>query len=366
MILKDEIKIPKSLQANLSNKFTQASGNAFSAKKVDNTFWKERLKGVDGTKQNWNLLKQCFPALNFPIKEGIGGADSYKSGVLKGDFNIDSENCLQLHNEEQIAFGIYESFAGVVLVLTIPDEQDFVKIIQALLYKNAPVSLPTSMGAALINGINNWGKIKALRKKWAQTNTADTWAEEFKNKILPYPELYKDKIVVLSKKPYSNISANNLGLEEKKWLELSHRIRLAHECTHQYTLQKYGIASNNLHDELIADYVGIVLANGAFEEEWMLTFLGLENFPHYREGARFQNYIGEIAVNSKDFKVLAEIIKKAIKNIALMDKKLNVLLNSLEIRIRIQTLCETDIIQMASTKGEHILMTKYEELFHII
>jgi hypothetical protein len=27
---------------------------------------------------------------------------------------------------------------------------------------------------------------------------------------------------------------------------------------HLYTLQKYGIASNNLHDELIADYIEIV------------------------------------------------------------------------------------------------------------
>lgn len=33
-------------------------------------------------------------------------------------------------------------------------------------------------------------------------------------------------------------------------------IRRAHECTHFFTKQTYGIAYKNLHDELMADFMG--------------------------------------------------------------------------------------------------------------
>ena len=59
---------------------------------------------------------------------------------------------------------LYKSFAGNVPVIVISDESDFVKIAQALLYRNSPKEIPMSMGACLINGINNWRKINLLKK----------------------------------------------------------------------------------------------------------------------------------------------------------------------------------------------------------
>lgn len=43
-------------------------------------------------------------------------------------------------------------------------------------------------------------------------------------------------------------------------------------------------------DELIADYAGIVAAWGRYRADWFLRFVGLEDYPRYREGGRLQNY----------------------------------------------------------------------------
>ena len=67
---------------------------------------------------------------------------------------------------------------------------------------------------------------------------------------------------------------------------------MEHECAHYLTKRVTGSMSNNLLDELLADYVGIVAAAGTYRGDWALEFLGLEDYPAYRNGARLQNYRG--------------------------------------------------------------------------
>ena len=52
-------------------------------------------------------------------------------------------------------------------------------------------------------------------------------------------------------------------------------IRRAHECTHFFTMQTYGIAYNNLHDELMADFMGLYDAFGFYKSDWFLRFMGV-------------------------------------------------------------------------------------------
>ena len=83
------------------------------------------------------------------------------------------------------------------------------------------------------------------------------------------------RFIILSAKPYSNVTADELGIEDDDWAERSLLIRRSHECTHYFTKQVYGISNNILHDELMADLIGLYDACGQFKAEWFLRFMGV-------------------------------------------------------------------------------------------
>lgn len=302
-----------------------------------------------------DVLIKCYPQLNFPIEQNIDKSEKYRNAVLKGHY-VENNKELSLINSEGIKLNIYNSIAGKIPVIEIPNELDFITIVQCLLYKNNPTAVPLSMGALMVNGINNWDRINVLKKEWSASIQGD-----FLTKIQENPNLFKDKLILLSKKPYSNISAQSLKLDSNDWLSLSYAIRLEHECTHLYTLKKYGSASNNLHDELVADYIGISTALGSFNKNWMLAFLGLENFPNYRKGARLENYITALNLSSEGFDKLVNIIYRAIENISLFDGALGCIQSIDDQRFRINALCETDVLAIASPKGKDMLLNRYKQ-----
>lgn len=312
----------------------------------------------------FQVLQKCYPQLNFPVSEGINKTQAYGDAVLRGKTeSINLENTLSLNNPEGIEISIYESIAGKVPVIKVPDCQDFIQIIQCLLHKNNPTFVPLSMGACLINGINNWERLHTLKNDWFEKNSVGNWNEEFTKNVLPNPSLFKDKIIILSTKPYSNVAAQSLELSDNLWKTHSYSIRLEHECTHLYTLKKYGFATNNLHDELIADYIGISKTIGSYKKEWMLTFMGLEEFPKYRKGARLENYLGNSDLSFENFETLTTIIKNAIENIARFDAQLGKIISDKDHKCRIEALCETDVLDIFSINGADLLIQKYNEIW---
>jgi hypothetical protein len=312
----------------------------------------------------FQVLQKCYPQLNFPVLEGINKTQAYVEAVLKGKTEpLNLENNLILNNPEGIEISIYKSIAGSVPVIKVPDNQDFIKIVQCLIHKNNPIFVPLSMGACLVNGINNWDRLHTLRNNWSKNNPVGNWNEEFSKNVLPNPALFKDKIIILSTKPYSNVAANSLGLSDIEWKSYSYSIRLEHECTHLYTLKRYGYATNNLHDELIADYIGISKTFGNYNKNWMLTFMGLENYPTYRKGARLENYLGNSDLTFENFERLTTIIKNAIENIALFDAKLGKIVSHKDHICRIETLCETDVLDIALVGGTRLLIQQYKKIW---
>lgn len=310
----------------------------------------------------FSILKMCYPQLNFPIEEGINKTEDYVDTVLKGkNTTVKRENTLNLIDPEGIEINIFESIAGKVPVIKVPNNQDFKQIVQSLLYKNNPSSVPDSMGAILINGINNWDRLHSLKQGWLANNPLENWNEEFVKNVLPNSGLFKDRIIILSTKPYSNVSASSLAISESEWKLYSYSIRLEHECTHLFTLKKYGSASNNLHDELIADYVGITKTIGYYNMDWMLAFMGLENYPTYRKGARLENYLGSSDLSFENFEKLTTIIKNAIKNIAGFDDELGKINSANDQIARIDALCKVSVLKIASENGKHLLLNKYKE-----
>ncbi len=348
---------------NLSNPLKEYVFNKFQNKQsfteeLNNEFWDDYSK--DNANNNvFDLLKRCYPQLNFPIETGIEKSVLYKEFVFKGKIDLTSLPCyLELTDPKNIKLENNICQAGKIPVLIIPNQEDFVKIIQCLLHKNNPVEVPQSMGAVLINGLNNWERIRNIKKEWQAKNPSENWNQEFANVILN-KSLYKDKLIILSTKPYSNIAANQLGLTDDEWISNSVSIRREHEFTHLYTLKKYGYASNNLHDELIADYIGIIKTLGYYEEVWMFHFMGLEQYPKYRWGARLENYVKDNRLSQEDFRQLIKIVKNAIETISIFDKKLGKLKSSKDQICRINALCETGLTELASQNGAVLLLERY-------
>jgi len=354
--------LSEELKTYLSNKFKSNKTILSFENETGIEYWEDLAKKITEDKLLFNELKKCYPQLNFPIELGIEEKEEYKDVVLKGKTeNIKLPSVLRLNDPKNITLKIGEIIAGKIPILTVPDQEDFIKILQCLIYKNNPKPVPQSMGAVLINGLNNWQKIANLKSDWSADHNVDNWSKEFYLNILPNYSLYKDKLIIISTKPYSNVSAKQLGLNESLWLSYSISIREEHECTHLYTLKKFGIASNNLHDELIADYIGIVKTIGKYNKSWMFMFMGLENYPKYRQGARLENYVSDDKLSKDDFIKLVEIIKMAIENISIFDESAGKLQSNIDQMFRIDALCETSLEELSSTNGASLLIDNYNK-----
>lgn len=87
--------------------------------------------------------------------------------------------------------------------------------------------------------------------------------------------LYRHRVLLLNRAPYSNVSAAAAGCPEEEWLERSHHLRLAHECAHYETLRILGCMKNHALDELLADTLGQLAAFGNFSAARQRAFFGL-------------------------------------------------------------------------------------------
>lgn len=262
--------------------------------------------------------------LKFPILEGISQTEAYRFATRKGvsvDGMVEATGLI-LQQPEQLHLILHESLAGVIPVLLTRNREDFVSLVQALTMRNEPLPVPASMGACIVTGFNNWDRVRQYRQQWSAKNfgncSESTWLEEF-GRLIPQKQLYQDRLIILSDGFYSNVSASDIGLLEPEWRRISLNIRLEHECTHYFTQRLFGSMRNNLLDEFIADYRGIVAAIGHYRADWFLRFLGLESFPDYREGGRLQNYRGQPPLSEGAFKILQALVKSAAENLERFD-----------------------------------------------
>lgn len=267
----------------------------------------------------FEALKRVIVQFQFPIQEGISQTEVYRAATRRGvaAHSMAEATGLVLQQPQELKLIIHQSLAGTIPILLTGNPEDFVSMVQAITMRNEPQPVPDSMGACIVSGFNNWDRIRSLRPKWSTENSANsetTWAKEFQ-KLIPQKELYQDKFIILSDGPYSNVSASDMGLKESQWQRLSLTIRLEHECTHYFTRRLFNSMRNNIFDELIADYRGIVAAIGYYRADWFLRFLGLESFPQYREGGRLQNYRNKPPLSDGAFQILQALVKAASENL---------------------------------------------------
>ncbi|MFB2876316.1 DUF7005 family protein [Floridanema aerugineum] len=310
------------------------------------------------------VLKQRLVQFQFPILAGISETEEYRAATRKGKSVDGMANAtgLILIEPEKLQICIHQSLAGAIPALIAGNRNDFVTLVQALTKRNEPQPIPNSMGACIVSGYNNWNRIHQYQKQWVtqQSKYSDNdWAVEFK-RLISCQELYQDKFIILSSGSYSNVAASELGLANDGWEQLSFKIRLEHECTHYFTRRFFGLMRNNLFDELIADYRGIVAALGYYRADWFLHFLGLESFPTYREGGRLQNYKGESSLSKGAFKILQTLVKRSAENIENFDKKYSGQLRGLAGQVSVLVALTTlTLEELASESGNALLEVAY-------
>jgi hypothetical protein len=228
------------------------------------TVWKKYAAAE--TAGVYEVLKPCLIQFPFPILAGIRETEEYCAATRKGKFPDESAIAtpLTFTEPEKLQLQLYQTLAGTIPVLITANREDCFTLVQALTKRNEPQPIPDSMGACTISVYNNWHRMEQYKQQWScqQHKYSETdWDAEFK-RLIPRKNLYQDRLIVLSTDPYSNVTASNLGLTETEWGQLSLKIRLEHESTHYFTRRFFGSMRNNMTDELIADYRGIVAALG--------------------------------------------------------------------------------------------------------
>lgn len=286
--------------------------------------WRKSLTTAAATGV-FEALKSILVQLQFPIQKGISQTQVYRAVTLKGQEKEDIQQGqgLRLQYPEKLQLKIHSSLAGSIPVLLPGSRVDFVSLVQALTKKNEPESIPDSMGACMVANYNNWGRINQYRHQWSLNNDGNCseidWQSEFR-RLIPQKQLYQDRFIILSDGFYSDVPPQEMNLSESEWRHLSLTIRLEHECTHYFTHRVLGSMRNNLLDELIADYQGIVSAVGNYRADWFLRFMGLESFPDYRRGGRFENYHDQSILSTGAFKILQQLVKVAAENLECFDR----------------------------------------------
>ena len=270
----------------------------------------------------WPVLQARLPQLRFPIDESVPGSEAYRKAVRRGDLADAPAAGLSLSNPDALTLTIHPTPAGHIPVLEPGGRDDFVTLLQALTKRNAPEPIPDSVGACIVGGFNNWDRVAQHRAAWeaetgftAATNP-DAWQRHFKATIVPNKPLYQDRFMILSDGPYSNLHGPEIGLEPTTWREKSRTVRLEHECTHYVTRRICGSMRNNVHDELIADYCGLVAAFGRFHSRTFQAFMGIDGDGHIRDEGRIQLYRGNPPLSDTAFAALGRLLTRAADHLS--------------------------------------------------
>jgi hypothetical protein len=304
----------------------------------------ERWAGEARQRGAFAVLAEHLPQLRFPIREGISQSADYRAATLRGvrPDELEEATGLELERPEAIELEIHPSPAGRIPVLLVRGRAELVALVRALGRRNEPSPVPDSQGALMIGGFNNWARIRELGTPITPTTPK---------------ELYQDRFILLSDGPYSAVPAADLGLGESEWKEISLAIRRDHECAHYFTRRLFGSMRNHAHDELMADWAGLVGATGRFRAGWFLRFLGLEDYPRFRAGGRLEIYRAELS--DEAFTALQEVVRSAALNLESFDAPTDTLADRARM---LAALASVRLDEIASPEGEAHLGQALESL----
>ncbi len=247
------------------------------------------------------VLFETLSQLSVPIRQGVSESTAYRKLTRQGEpfREEDFGGRLRLAKPEALELFIHDHPAGALPVLVTDDRDDFISLFRALACRSEPQEVSPSVNAQMIAGLNNWDRIERYRRRWERSHPlapARAWRDEMKRVAAEAPGHFRDRLVIVFKSPYSAVSAATLGLAwtEAEWVERSMTLRVEHEFTHYATKRLFDTMRSNLHDELLADFMGMTRAAGRFSHEWFARFLGMSDWPDVPAGGRVHAYREEL------------------------------------------------------------------------
>ena len=244
-----------------------------------------------------------YPQLS--LNPDVDAQETYRRVVLRGG-EPETRSLAHYRGSEFDRLETVDTPAGPVRVVTLGDRRDFELAVRDLMAaKNGPLApIPESQGAAMLT-VFNWPRIRAHLADFP----AEEQAAEFR-RFTAVKENYLDMLVVLSRGPYSGVSATAMGLTESEWLADSDTIRRYHELTHVICRRSYPEDVDPVRDELIADAVGLYAAYGRFDPEMEALFLGVKDGRCV--GGRLENYADDPAKLAGQVGTALDRIKQVI------------------------------------------------------
>jgi hypothetical protein len=297
-------------------------------------------------------LSQRLVQLRFPVMAGMSTNPNYQAATRKGLSTAAMKDATgaKLENPAGLKVYLYQTMAGRIPVIETGSRDDFETLVRVFSRRNEPAAIPSSMGACMIKGYNNWDRVAKYKQECG---------EHFDfNQMKAHKELYQDTFLILTDAGYSGIPAYMLGLAEDEWRKLSLVIRIEHEATHYFTLRFLGSARNHLLDEFIADYMGIVAAIGRYRADWFLCFMGLEHYPAFRAGGRLTNYLKDIELSQEAFDDLKSCIKNAAENVEKFASTYQDVYSAKGKYEMLLRLSKSNLIALASPEAGKLLISK--------
>ncbi len=231
-------------------------------------------------------LAEIYPQLC--LTPGEEGAALYKDIVLSGA-EPPGRSLSHFAGSDGDSCRSESTPAGSVAVITLCRRSDFELFLQIMACRCLPTPIPRTQGAATLDGVNNWTRIRAHKEEFLRTAGPDAdWDAEFR-RFTADRNNFKDVMIVLSVGPYSAVPAEKLGLSEPDWLAASQVIRRTHECVHFLCRRLFPERIDPVFDELVADTAGLYAAFGRFDPATAELFLGASASGY--TGGRLENYV---------------------------------------------------------------------------
>ncbi len=254
-------------------------------------FWNDIIKNTDGAPLQ--KMQACLPQLCIPIQEGVSQSKPYKDAVLRGVPFADAgfDEIAEYEDPNAITLHMYTHDAGSLPVVETSNYNDFEHLNRALASKCEPVRIADGIHAAFIAGLPNPGRM--LQLQVGANQRGEPWGSAMQRLLNEDKTNFYDKIVLMHTSPYGNVPASNVGLLELDWIEKSSLLRIEHEMTHYATNRMLGSFRLNIHDELLADFMGFTKSLGFFSSDLFFSAMGIgdNEIPH---GCRFRNYVQEL------------------------------------------------------------------------
>jgi hypothetical protein len=253
-------------------------------------------------------LQDFLFELNFPIAGGISGSPEYQSLALAGHRSLEEVRrhitvaCPTWEEPDGMRVFLHDTGAGLLPVIHAASRTDFVTLVRAIVHRNEPVPIPRSMGSNFINGYTNRRRYLRVREALVR----GVLGPESRN-----PQLWRDKLLLLTSGPYSGISPETMGLDPSEWNRRSTAIRLHHESCHYIARRLFPELKFGIQDELVADFVGLTEATGRFRAADFLHFMGLENHPECRADGRLKTYDRKLMQEPEASEAIARLLVAA-------------------------------------------------------